>query len=79
MLSEPRCPISTNLATRPSTWLLVISRREIGEYRAKPAHGTHLDPKWSKVSMERLLGLAFPEEKQISSPDHAVLAKLRGE
>jgi hypothetical protein len=61
------------------TWMLCIAKREIGQYRAKPAQGNHAEPVWPEMTLEQILALAFPPEKQILERDHPVLAKLRGE
>ena len=61
------------------TWMLCVSKREIGQYKAKPAQGNHAEPVWPDMTLEQILQLAFPPEKQILDRDHPVLAKLRGE
>jgi hypothetical protein len=60
-------------------WVLCVSVRELGQYKLKFAQGEHPEPKWPDLSLGQLLEMAFPPEKRITTTDHPILAKLRGE
>ena len=63
-------------------WIMPVSRREIGQNKARPADGHHPDPTWPKLDFWQMVDLAFQPERRITPTnyrDHPVLKKLRGE
>jgi hypothetical protein len=60
-------------------WCLAVSVRELGQYKVKIAQGEHPDPRWPDLDLGALLEMAFPADKRITTADHPILARLRGE
>ena len=63
-------------------WVLVVSRREIGQNKARPADGKHPDPVWPKLSFDEMIDLAFLPERRITLANyqtHPAMRKIRGE
>jgi hypothetical protein len=63
-------------------WIMPVSRREIGQNKARPANGQHPDPIWPKLDFWQMVDLAFQPERRITPAnyrDHPVLKKFRGE
>ena len=67
---------AADLATRQ--WVKVVSDRALGAYGVFEATGNLPDPEWPEVSFEELVRVAF-KGRVISSLDHPVLRRLRGE
>lgn len=59
------------------TWVRVKSDQVSSTYRVIRAEGISDQPIWPDLTMNELLGLAF-KDRLIDSPDHPIVAKLRG-
>ena len=59
-------------------WIRVVSNRSLGAYEVLEAPGKFLDPEWPNYSFHDLLKIGF-RDRIISSFDHPVLKRLRGE
>jgi hypothetical protein len=65
-----------------TTWTMVVSRREIGQNKARPANKKHADPVWPKLTFGEMIDLAFLPERRITPENyrtHPVMCKIRGE
>jgi hypothetical protein len=65
-----------------TTWTMVVSRREIGQNKSRPANGRHPDPTWPQLTFDQMIDLAFLPEQRITPRNyktHPVMRKLRGE
>jgi hypothetical protein len=65
-----------------TTWTMVVSRRGIGENKARPANGKHPDPVWPELTFDQMIDLAFLPEQRITPRNyktHPVMRKIRGE
>jgi hypothetical protein len=64
-------------------WACAVSKgRQDGEYlyKAPNPHKAYRDPQWPEdLTLNGMLNLAFPRDRQILSPDHPELVKLREE
>ena len=67
---------AADLATKK--WVKVVSDRALGAYSVFEATGNLSDPEWPEVSFEELVRVAF-KGRVISTLDHPVLRRLRGE
>ena len=67
---------AADLATKK--WVKVVSDRALGAYNVFEATGNLSDPEWPEVSFEELVRVAF-KGRVISTLDHPVLRRLRGE
>jgi hypothetical protein len=59
-------------------WVKVISDRELGGYRVRPARADYGEPDWGDHSLEHLLDLAF-RGRVILDQEHKVLKDALGE
>jgi hypothetical protein len=59
-------------------WVRVVSNRSLGAYEVYTAEGTLDDPEWPDIDFKELLSIAF-KDRVISTLDHPVLRRLRGE
>ena len=59
-------------------WVRVASSRALGAYEIFTPTGELPDPEWPEISFEETLKIAFGDY-QITSLDHPVLKRLRGE
>ena len=64
--------------TAKKQWVRIMPNRTLGLYDALAASSKLADPVWPEQSFKELLTIAF-RDKFISSLDHPVLKKLRGE
>lgn len=64
--------------TAKKQWVRVLPNRTLGLYDAMAASTKLAEPVWPEQSFKELLAIAF-RDKFISSLDHPVLKKLRGE
>ncbi len=60
-----------------TTWIRMVSNRELGAYEIYVAEGNLGDPKFPDLSMEEIIDIAF-KDKIISDLDHPLLKQLRG-
>lgn len=67
---------AADLATKK--WVKVASDRALGAYNVFEATGSLSDPEWPDVTFGELVRVAF-KGRVISSLDHPVLRRLRGE
>lgn len=65
-------------ASAINQWVRINANRTLGAYDIYTAIGNLKDPEWPELSFEEILNIAF-KGKIISSFDHPVLRKLRGE
>jgi hypothetical protein len=61
-----------------TVWTRVRADLSLGAYRVEEAPSMRTEPGWPSVSLEEILRVAF-RDKVISSWDHPVLQRLRGE
>jgi len=61
-----------------SEWVRVASNRALGAYEIYTPTGELLEPEWPDLSFEEIVRIAFGDY-QISTLDHPVLKRLRGE
>jgi hypothetical protein len=59
-------------------WVRLQSDTALGAYRAETATGITDDPRWPDYGFDKLLEIAF-RDRRITSLDHPVLKRLRGE
>jgi hypothetical protein len=59
-------------------WIRVISNTSLGAYEIMKAPGNFPDPEWPEYTFHELLKIGF-RDRIISSADHPVLKRLRGE
>jgi hypothetical protein len=59
-------------------WVRLIANMQIGSYECVQALNASAEPEWPEESFEDLLRIAF-RDRFITSLDHEVLKKLRGE
>lgn len=59
-------------------WVRVVSNRHLGAYQATCAVNIKTEPEWPAVSFKEILRIAF-RDRIITSLDHPVLRRLRGE
>ena len=59
-------------------WIRVVSNRNLGAYEIVEASAQIPDPEWPKYTFHELLKIGF-RDRIISSFDHPVLKRLRGE
>lgn len=61
-----------------SVWTRVYADMTLGAYRVEDAPAMRSEPNWPALPMREILRVAF-RDKVISSWDHPVLQRLRGE
>jgi hypothetical protein len=61
-----------------SVWTRVRADMDLGAYRMQDAPLMRAEPNWPAITMREILRVAF-RDKVISSLDHPVLQRLRGE
>jgi hypothetical protein len=66
------------VARAESEWVRLKSDRALGAYRAETATGITDEPQWPDYEFDKLLEIAF-RDRLITSLDHPVLKRLRGE
>jgi len=59
-------------------WIRVASNRSLGAYETFTPRGALPEPEWPDISFQEILRIAFGDY-QITSIDHSVLRRLRGE
>jgi hypothetical protein len=59
-------------------WIRVASNRSLGAYETSNPMGALPEPEWPDISFQEILRIAFGDY-QITSIDHSVLRRLRGE
>jgi len=59
-------------------WIRVVSNMNLGAYEIMEAPGNYPDPEWPNHTFDELLRIGF-RDRIISSFDHPVLKRLRGE
>jgi len=60
------------------SWIRVVANMSLGAYEIIKAPGNFPDPEWPKYNFHELLKIGF-RDRIISSLDHPVLKRLRGE
>ena len=61
-----------------SSWVRVVSNRDLRAYEVSEATGKLPDPEWPDLSFEEILRIAF-KDRYITELDHPVVRRLRGE
>lgn len=61
-----------------TAWVRVTSNMEVGTYEVFQALADLGQPDWPEISFSEIVSLAF-QHATISSPDHPILRRLRGE
>lgn len=77
--TDPWMESEQELAERAKgRWIRVMSNMEISRYEGREAQGDLPEPEWPDMTFEEMLKNAF-RERMITSLDHPVLKRLRGE
>lgn len=61
-----------------SRWVRITANMSLGAYDVAVASGQLADPSWPEVTFQEIIKIAF-RDKMISTWDHPVLKRLRGE
>ena len=59
-------------------WVRMKSNRSLGAYEITMAAGEMADPVWPDLSFQELIKIAY-RDRMITSLDHAVVKRLRGQ
>jgi hypothetical protein len=60
-----------------SQWIRLAANRSLGAYETYVATGDLPEPEWPEKPLQELVRLAF-RDKFVDSPDHPIVARLRG-